>query len=395
MAWMKNIAIKYKLIFIIMATSTIVLFVGFGSFLSWQWKSARTAMINNLCTQARIISKGAEAALVEGNKNNATEVLEILKANASITFAIIFDDTDSVFATYKRDRHGVITLPFTPAKQGYQLTNVRITVFEPIYRDGKKIGRVCVQSDFGPTYRMIKRSFYIAAFVLGLSLVVAYVVSARFQKIISGPISSLTEVAKVVSGEKQYHARASKTTNDETGLLVDAFNEMLDKIQDDQKKLLKANRDLEIKVKERTADLTSANEHLKSEVEVRQRAETGLRHSEQFLQSTLNALSSHIAILEQNGRIVAVNKAWRQFAQDNGLGMSDFGIGANYLEICDTAGQLGPAMQAARGIREVMADKKEEFYLEYPCHSPEKKRWFAVSVTGFEKSVCIRCIPRP
>jgi PAS domain S-box-containing protein len=108
--------------------------------------------------------------------------------------------------------------------------------------------------------------------------------------------------------------------------------------------------------------------------------------SEQFLQATLNALSAHIAVLDSSGQIVAVNNAWRRFAQANGLNLPDVGLGANYLDICISAANCGiqEADLAGQGIRSILDRTQTLFHLEYPCHSPTEQRWFALRITGFE-----------
>ncbi len=117
----------------------------------------------------------------------------------------------------------------------------------------------------------------------------------------------------------------------------------------------------------------------------RKLAETRLLESKRFLRSTLDALSSHIAILDERGTIVEVNAAWSRFADDNRFMGSSHGVGDNYLQVCDSAtGQFSKEGAAvAEGIRVVMARKSDEFHLEYPCHSPVEKRWFIVRVTRF------------
>jgi PAS domain S-box-containing protein len=113
-------------------------------------------------------------------------------------------------------------------------------------------------------------------------------------------------------------------------------------------------------------------------------AETKLLESQRFLRSTLDALSSHIAILDEHGTIIEVNAAWNSFARENNF-WDSHGVGDNYLKVCDSASgnfsKEAPAV--ADGIRAVIAGQREEFQLEYPCHSPHEKRWFLVRVTRF------------
>ena len=97
----------------------------------------------------------------------------------------------------------------------------------------------------------------------------------------------------------------------------------------------------------------------------------------------LNALPAHIALLDKEGVIVAVNESWRRFASANVLQGQDYGVGLNYLEVCDSAqGDCSAEAHAvAVGIRSVLRGDGRHFALEYPCHSPTEKRWFRVMVT--------------
>ncbi|MFA6243018.1 MAG: PAS domain-containing protein, partial [Candidatus Hydrogenedentales bacterium] len=117
----------------------------------------------------------------------------------------------------------------------------------------------------------------------------------------------------------------------------------------------------------------------------RKRAEEALRESERFAQATLNGLSSSIAILDETGHIVTVNDAWRRFARENGAELDRVCEGAGYLDVCDSAMGLdsGIARDVATGIRDIAAGRRATFSIEYPCHSPDEKRWFLCLLTKF------------
>ncbi len=116
--------------------------------------------------------------------------------------------------------------------------------------------------------------------------------------------------------------------------------------------------------------------------------------AEGFVLAALNAMSAHIAILDEEGYILQVNSAWTQYANTNGYQDSAQGIGQNYLKVCDNAAHnnSSDAGLVAQGIRAVMSYKLNEFYLEYPCHSPVERRWFIVRVTRFDWYGHIRLI---
>jgi len=116
----------------------------------------------------------------------------------------------------------------------------------------------------------------------------------------------------------------------------------------------------------------------------RKRAEEESRQSGQFLRSALDALSAHIAVLDETGTIVAVNAAWRRFAAENGLAAPDHGLGANYLDVCVHAvAKDRTARRFLAGIRSVIAGVRDRYEMEYPCHSPTEERWFCARVTRF------------
>lgn len=99
----------------------------------------------------------------------------------------------------------------------------------------------------------------------------------------------------------------------------------------------------------------------------------------------VNSLSAHVAILDAQGVIIETNRAWREFARNNGLAGPPDCVGMNYLDLCDRASKdpEDEAAIVARGIRSVMAEEIEEFFINYPCHSPREKRWFALRVVRF------------
>src|SRR5215212_1528479 len=100
---------------------------------------------------------------------------------------------------------------------------------------------------------------------------------------------------------------------------------------------------------------------------------------------SLDELPEHTAIVDNSGAIVAVNKAWKRFARDNGADLSKVSEGANYLDVCERA--KGEHSQYAHsfgeGLRSVLASREERFAMEYPCHSPTQRRWFVGRVERF------------
>jgi diguanylate cyclase (GGDEF)-like protein/PAS domain S-box-containing protein len=127
-----------------------------------------------------------------------------------------------------------------------------------------------------------------------------------------------------------------------------------------------------------------------SDITARKRVEQALAESELFNQSILNSLAAEIAVLDREGKILAVNQPWRRFALDNGItpghAASLIEVGANYLSVCQAG--IDVTLEGAReskaaidGIRAVLEGRLPSFSLEYPCHSPQQQRWMSMVVT--------------
>lgn len=100
----------------------------------------------------------------------------------------------------------------------------------------------------------------------------------------------------------------------------------------------------------------------------------------------LDGIPAQTALLDETGRIIAVNEAWRNFARANGYQGDDFGVGANYITVCRNS--VGPcsdeAMSVANGLESILANETNEMVVDYPCHAPNEYRWFQCIMRAVE-----------
>jgi PAS domain S-box-containing protein len=128
----------------------------------------------------------------------------------------------------------------------------------------------------------------------------------------------------------------------------------------------------------------------------RVQAEQALHATRELVQSTMDALSSHICVLDEAGTIIAVNQAWRDFAEDNGPANCDealdadawrsrVGEGSNYVDVCrrSKGEDSAEAEEFADGIEAVLIGERNLYSKEYACHAPGVPRWFLGRVTRF------------
>lgn len=258
---LRNVRIRHKLTIIIMFTCICALSLAGTALIFWGQVAARQTMAANLSIQAHMIADNCKAAVAFEDSEDAKETLKALCAQPSIIFAEVHTKSGEHFADYSRngtDKHILIE----HQEDGYSFGGGRLTVFKSIVLDGEKIGTVCLQSDLEPLHAMLRRNTIIIVAVLLFASAVAYLVSSSVQTVISGPILGLAGAARTVSEQKDYSVRVQKDSNDEVGLLVGAFNEMLNQIQRHQVALIEANEQLEERVRQRTDQLEETHNRL-------------------------------------------------------------------------------------------------------------------------------------
>ena len=118
--------------------------------------------------------------------------------------------------------------------------------------------------------------------------------------------------------------------------------------------------------------------------------EEQLKKSESFNRGVLNSLISNIAVIDFSGELVAVNESWNTYAKQNGaLKPQSTSVGSNYFSVCSQAAEAGDgiAQEVLVGMRSIMEEKNDDFYLEYPCDSPDEKRWYGMRAMKFDNDV--------
>ena len=116
-------------------------------------------------------------------------------------------------------------------------------------------------------------------------------------------------------------------------------------------------------------------------------AEDALRRSEHFARAILDSLSAHIAVVDKNGEIIAVNNAWQNFAKANSKDdeLAATGIGQNYLTVCGAADSPDETAQIVlKNLRAILDGGQNNFAIEYPCHSPTEDRWFLLQISRMQ-----------
>lgn len=294
-SWMRGLSLRHKLIAITMMTSVGALLLAGLVFTAWEWTSLRRAMVRDLSTHADILADNCKAALAFEDTADANEVVGAMKSIPSIRTTCLYTSAGRLLAVYRRDPS--VAIPQQEQwPDGHSFRNGLLILARPIQLDDEHVGTICLTSDLGPVHTQLQRGVIVMAGIVLVASLGAYLISSRLQGAISSPILSLACLANFVSEKKQYTVRAEPHGSDEVGLLVQAFNEMLEQIQQRDSALVEANEQLEGHVAQRTMELTVANEKLLREVAFRKRAEQVLKQRAERIvhhQRTLVKLSKH------------------------------------------------------------------------------------------------------
>ena len=99
------------------------------------------------------------------------------------------------------------------------------------------------------------------------------------------------------------------------------------------------------------------------------------------------SLYGHVAAIDRDGTIIAVNASWVSFAEANGGEVGKVSAGVDYLEVCRAAARAGnrDARLALEAIESVLQGKAWRASLEYPCHSASQERWFEMTVQPLQQ----------
>ncbi len=240
--------IRNKVTLITLLTSCVAILTAVGIFISADTLSSRRGLVREISTIAEVLGRNSAAAVLFDDRQAAEETLSALSTRPNIISASILTPDGQVFAEYRRpqpedqspseqwrpqSRQDALQL----ATLNGQLENNalffddHVVVLEQIVLDDEIIGSVFMNSDLSYVYNRMNFQLIVAMVATLFSITIAIFLSWRLQKVISQPIVHLAETMKSVARDKVYSIRATKHGNDELGVLIDGFTDMLAQIQ--------------------------------------------------------------------------------------------------------------------------------------------------------------------
>jgi signal transduction histidine kinase len=260
MKWQHS-SIRSQLLRAIMLTTGGVLFLASTILIGYELVSLRRAAAEHLTSLAHALAENCAGPLAFDNPSEAQQVLASLSGEPHLMAAALYDRQNQLFAAFYKS---TTTVPALPGDFGYRFGTGLLEVFHPVARAGSHLGTLYLCSDLGAVNQRMRVYALIALGVVATSLLAGLLLSNQLQRSISAPVLDLARAAKTITERNDYSVRAQKLSGGELGLLTDAFNKMLDEIQQREAELRHLKEGLELRVERRTAELADANRELEA-----------------------------------------------------------------------------------------------------------------------------------
>jgi len=263
-------SVRAKLLAIVLVTTAIAALVAGLAMLVDELMVYRSSWATDLATEAKILSLSTAPALAFDDHASAARNLAALDARPGVLVAALYGANGRLYASYVRAGEPPPPAQLTPTKPGARISGTRVQLVQNVSQNGELLGTIYLQAHYDLMAR-VRAYLGIFTFATALSLSVALVLSRLLQRVITEPLDEMASVARQIVDRRDYSLRVQKKTDDEFGLVVEAFNNMLHEVQ------------------RRARALEQSNAALRDEVQVRQAAETALARANTRLESTMAA----------------------------------------------------------------------------------------------------------
>ena len=226
MAGMLGRSLRRKVMVLVLGTTLLALGLAGAALVLYDLRSYERQWTTELATQAEVLARASAPALSFGDRRDAEKDLSVMQARPRITAAALYTRDGKLFATYVAP--GLISrgFPETAGPEGHTIHNGEIQLFRRVVENGEAVGSVYLRATYDPYARLLDY-VSIIGLVMIMSLAAAAALLARLQGTITAPILDVARVSREVVDKRDYSQRVRKTTEDEVGELVDAFNAMI------------------------------------------------------------------------------------------------------------------------------------------------------------------------
>jgi signal transduction histidine kinase len=304
MRGLKGFSIRQKVFSIILIVTVISIITGFTIEIISSIRESRNDLKSNITLDAKLIGDYLIPAYLFDDKEGAKNILKNLTNIPSVIIGAAYDENGRLYAEYPHDAksESVTTLPDILRLERDK--NV-ILVTEKINSGKDMLGTLVLVASTDIINEKTSDHIKSVLIIFVLSILLAVVLAYGLERVISGPILRLAAVTRKIRETLDYSVRVEKESNDETGILYDGFNEMLQSIEASkkerdtaQRKLQEERENLELRVLERTAELNAAKEKAEESDKLKSSFLANMSHE---IRTPLNAILGFSALIQDPG----------------------------------------------------------------------------------------------
>ena len=301
----QGFSIRQKIISIILAVTIISIVTGLTIGIFSNKKSDRKQLTENLTMDAKLIADYLRPTFHSDDQSGAKDILQKLENIPDIIYGAAYNQSGKIYAEFKsasvRDTTNTLSEILRSAKN-----HDKIIIREPVRWKDEVVGTVLLIASTQSIQEKTKSNIKSVLIILGISVLLAIFLAFSLERIISDPILKLADVTRKVQETLDYSVRVKKVANDETGILYEGFNDMLQSIEARknerdiaQKKLQDEREHLEIRVLERTAELNAAKEKAEESDKLKSSFLANMSHE---IRTPLNAILGFSALIQDPSR---------------------------------------------------------------------------------------------
>jgi signal transduction histidine kinase/ActR/RegA family two-component response regulator len=232
-------SVRGKLMRVVLITTVIALCVAGALMLTVDVNRYKTSWAADLATEASILAVSLAPAMAFDDHDAAVRDLNALKVRQRVRAAALYTSSGALYASFARE--GSQALPTRAPPAGIVTSGEQAAYSLAIDRNGEHLGTIYLQARYD-TLGRVEDYLLIFVLVTALSMVIAVLLSRRLQQGILRPLDDIAGIANSIVKRRDYSSRAKKTSADEIGVVVDAFNNMLEEVQARARALEDADR---------------------------------------------------------------------------------------------------------------------------------------------------------
>jgi signal transduction histidine kinase len=301
MKGLKGLSIRQKIIFIILAVTIISIVTGLTIEIFSNRNTSRKELTENITLDAKLIADYLLPTFLFDDPAGSKLILQKLANIPTVIYGAAYENSGSLYSEYKS-----LTLTDSvnsiPDLLKAAENNNRILVRESVKWKEETLGTVFLIASTDVIQEKTKSHIKSLLIILAISVLLAIFLALWLQRIVSGPILRLAAVTRKIRETLDYSVRVHKVAGDETGVLYDGFNDMLQSIEASKKerdlaqeKLQEEREHLEIRVLERTAELNTAKERAEESDKLKSSFLANMSHE---IRTPLNAILGFSALIQ-------------------------------------------------------------------------------------------------